>query len=89
MWILKKKNITNLFGYLFNNGQNNGDIILTPEIIHQILDIFINILELDSKYICIIDYNEYSIILKELFFIYKISYSSHYDIHSNLLINYI
>ena len=80
------KNITNLFGYLFNNGQNDDEIILTPEITLQILYIFINIFELDSKYLYNIDYSEFAVVLKELFSIYKMHHSNHYDIQSNLLI---
>ena len=80
------KNITNLFRYLFNNGQNDDEIILTPEITLQILYIFINIFELDSKYLYNIDYSEFAVVLKELFSIYKMHHSNHYDIQSNLLI---
>ena len=80
------KNITNLFGYLFNNCQNNGEIILTPEITLQIINIFINIFELDSKYLINIDYSEFSVVLKELFSIYKMHHNNHYDIQTYLLI---
>ena len=49
-------NLINLFGYLFVSNKNSGEIILTTEIILKIINIFVNIFTLDSKYLQNFDY---------------------------------
>ena len=82
------KTLTNLFGYLFKNNNNDemGDIKLTPEITNRIIGIFINIFNLDSKYLANIDFNIFILVFEKLLSLYKYQHMNYYNIQNNILI---
>ena len=80
------KTLSNLFGYLFKNNDDMGDIKITPEITDRILGIFINIFNLDSKYLENIDFNIFALVFEKLLSLYKYQHTNYYNIQNNLLI---
>ena len=86
------KILSNLFGYLFNDNNDNNDmgedfeIKLTPEITDRIIGIFINLFTLDSKHFETVDFSEFISAFIKLFDMYKLEYSNYFNIQKKLLI---
>ena len=81
------KILSNLFGCLFNNNNDDmGNIKLTPEITDRTLGIFINIFTLDSKYLENIDFNIFILVFEKLLSLYKDQHINFNHIQQNILI---
>ena len=82
------KILTNLFAYLFNyNANEHCEIILNAKIIDKILEIFLDIFYLDSKYFKYDDdFLSFPVVIERLISIYKLHAKNHYQTQYNLII---
>ena len=79
--------LTNLFGYLFSyNKESIEEITLNSEAICKILNIFINIFCLESKYLEYFDdYSSFALVIEKLISLYKLHAKNHFDIQIKLV----
>ena len=81
------KILTHLFGYLFDNNNDNNinDIELNSDNIIKIINIFINIFCLDTKYFEYFDdYSDFALVIETLISRYKMQGKNHFDIQDRL-----
>ena len=81
------KILSYLFGYLFNDkNENNVDIILNIDLIDKILEIFINIFTIDSKYFEFCDdFIYFASVIERLISLYKLHVKNHFDTQKLLI----
>ena len=79
--------LTNLFGYLFSyNKESIEEITLNSDAISKILNIFINIFCLESKYLEYFDdYSSFSLVIEKLISLYKLHAKNHFEIQIKLV----
>ena len=79
--------LTNLFGYLFSyNKESIEEITLNSEAICKILNIFINIFCLESKYLEYFDdYSSFALVIEKLISLYKLHAKNHFEIQIKLV----
>ena len=79
--------LTNLFGYLFSyNKESIEEITLNSDAISKILNIFINIFCLESKYLEYFDdYSSFALVIEKLISLYKLHAKNHFDIQIKLV----
>ena len=79
--------LINLFGYLFPSDNNLIQIKLSDDIVDEILGIFVIIFTIDSKYINNLDFSNFSLVIEELFDVYKLGNNNrNYFIRNKLVI---
>ena len=79
--------LTNLFGYLFSyNKESIEEITLNSDAISKILNIFINIFCLESKYLEYFDdYSSFALVIEKLISLYKLHAKNHFEIQIKLV----